>query len=177
MAGLGIIATALSVAGGTLGAIGAIQQGQQEKAEAEQQALVLRQEAQEKRAIAGQQAREIQRQKKVLQSRQLSLAAAQGGAGDPSIVNAIADVEGEAEERFLTKQAQGDTAKQNLLYQADQTVRAGRAAARQRGFSAFSSLLEGATTGLETYRKYYGANTAFGASPSYHPGRSVTQPG
>lgn len=174
-AALPYAATAASVVGGGLQLIGGLQQAQE--AERQSQFLAEQQEkqAQQERAIAGSRARETQRQKRLLQSRQLAVAAKTGGASDPSVVSAIADVEAEAELRTLTEQAAGETAAASLIAQAGETRRQGRERARSLRFGAFSSLLEGAVTGFRLFPE--GGSTGGGGTiPTYEPDTSYQTP-
>ena len=176
MAEIALIASAVTTAVGTgLKVIGGLQQAQEAERQAQFQAEQQERQAQQERAISGARAREEQRRKRLLQSRQLAVAAKTGGASDPSVVSAIADVEAEAELRTLTEQAAGETAARGIIAQAGETRRQGRARARALRFGAFTSLLEGAATGFKLFAG--GADTGgTGEIPTYEPDTSYQIP-
>ena len=162
-----ILGTAATLVGGGLQFFGGLSQAAEQEAAANYQAKVEEARGKQEAAIAGARARETQRQKRLLQSRQLAVAAKGGGASDPSVVGAIADVEAEAEYRTLTEQAAGQTAQRGAFAQAEQTRRLGKAQARQTRIGAFTSLLETAVTGFDVYRKLQPRGG--GGIPSYNP--------
>jgi hypothetical protein len=116
------MAQALAVAGvaGTLmkGA-GTILSGYQQAKEDKSEANQLDAAAGQERASSQRQGMEEQRQSQLVQSRALALAAAGGGASDPTVVNDIANIAGEGEYRSLTALYNGD--QQARTYEAKAT--------------------------------------------------------
>lgn len=108
--------TALS-AGGTI--VGANSQAKELRAEAGQ----LEQQAGQDRASSQRTAAEQKRQARLLASRAQAVGAATGGGLDPTVVNTIANIEGEGELRALT-----------ALFDGEEEARSGemQAAARRR---------------------------------------------
>lgn len=79
-----------------------------------------RQKAKTERALAGHRARDKRRAGRYLASKGQARAAAGGaGAGDPTVVNIIGDIKGEAEYRALMDLFMGDEAANMLNYRAE----------------------------------------------------------
>ena len=169
MAGLAFLATAASIVGTGLTFVGGLQQASEQERAAEFAAQQKEIEAQQQRAIAGAKAREHYRQSRLVQSRQLAVAAKSGGAADPSVVGAIADVAGEGEFRALTEQAVGETAARAGEAQADELRRLGQARADASRFKAFSSLLTGAAGTLDVYSQFADRFSQTQSKPGYSP--------
>lgn len=107
------IAGSLISAGGTI--LGANSQAKQLRGEAAQ----LEVQAGQERASSQRQAIEERRQGRIASSRALAIAAASGGgADDPSVINAIANIEGEGEYRALTALYEGNSSGDDLVRQA-----------------------------------------------------------
>ncbi len=119
------IPVALMAAGSLLSAGGSIIGANSEAKELRSQAAQLDAQAGLERASSQRAAIDEKRQARLLASRGLAVAAASGGgADDPSVVNALAGIEGEGEYRALT-----------ALYNGDQTASGmeADAAAKRRG--------------------------------------------
>jgi hypothetical protein len=122
------IPLALAVAGTALSAGGTIIGSQAEGRELNLQAGQLDTAAGLERATSQRAAMEERRQARLANSRALAVAAASGGgADDPSVINAMAGIEGEGEYRALTALFNGE---QSALGLEDE------AAARRRGAKA-----------------------------------------
>lgn len=94
---MGVMA-AVSLAGTAMSAVGSIRQGQQQKLNADYEALQMEKNAKQVEAAGQQAALEKRRQYDILQSRALAIAGASGaGALDPDVLNIIGglNVEGE----------------------------------------------------------------------------------
>ena len=75
-------------------------------------------------------------------SRALAIAAASGaGADDPTVVNAIADIEGEGEYRALTALYEGNVAGDDLERQAKARRREAKSVKKQSYFKAAGTIL------------------------------------
>jgi hypothetical protein len=103
---LAVGATALQ-AGGTI--IGANAEAKSLRSEAAQLDAMAGQD----RASSQREAVEQRRQARLLQSRALAVGAATGGAMDPTVVNTIADLEGEGAYRALTALYEGEESAQS----------------------------------------------------------------
>lgn len=99
--GLAVAGSALS-AGGTI--LGAKSEAKQLRSEADQ----LEIQAGTERASSQRRAMEERRQARLVSSRALAVAAASGGASDPTVVNMMADIEGEGEYRALSALYEGN---------------------------------------------------------------------
>ena len=111
--GLAVAGSALS-AGSTI--LGANSEAKQLRSEAEQIDI----QAGKERASSQRAAIEERRQAKKVSSRALALAAASGGgASDPSVINNIAEIEGEGEYRALTALYNGEEAARGQEFEAD----------------------------------------------------------
>lgn len=95
---------AVSLAGTAMGAMGSIRQGQQQKLNADYEALQLTKNAKQTEAAGQQAALEKRRQYDILQSRALAIAGASGaGALDPDVLNIIGGLNAEGERAFGTE--------------------------------------------------------------------------
>jgi hypothetical protein len=140
----------LAVAGTALSAGGTIIGTQAEGRELNLQAGQLDAAAGRERASSQRSAMEERRQARLANSRALALAAASGGgADDPSVVNAMAGIEGEGEYRALTSLYNGEEAA--LGMEAD-------AAARRRGAKSVKAagLIKAGGTILNAGASLYG---------------------
>lgn len=134
---------ALTVLGGAASAGGSILSANADAKELNLQADQLSAQAGTERATAQRRAMEERRQARLVSSRALSLAAAGGGADDPSVVNNLANIAGEGEYRALTALYEGNDAAASM--EAD-------AAARRRGAKSVKTagLIKAGTTILST---------------------------
>lgn len=90
-----------SLAGTAMGAVGTIRQGQQQKLNADYEALQMEKNAKQVEASGQQAALEKRRQYDILQSRALAIAGASGaGALDPDVLNIIGGLNAEGERAF-----------------------------------------------------------------------------
>lgn len=127
-------------AGGTI--IGSSAQSRELKREAVQ----LDQQAGQDRASSQRAAMEQRRQARLLQSRALARAAATGGASDPTVVNILANLEGEGEYRALTALYEGEERARNSEMQADARRREAKNAKKAGLIQAGGQVLQGAAT-------------------------------
>jgi len=148
------MSTELAVAGLGLTAAGSIIGANSKAKELRSQADQLEQQALLDRASSQRKAIEERRQADIMVSRGRAVAAAGGGGvDDPSVVNALAAIQGEGEYRALTALYEGETSATSKEQQAV----ANRAAARQAktvgGIMAGGSILSGGATLLDRYGK------------------------
>lgn len=125
------IPLALTLGGAALGAGGSIIGANAEAREMRREAAQLEAQAGLERASSHRQAIDGRRQARLAMSRGLAVAAASGaGADDPTVVNTLADIEGEGEYRALS-----------ALYAGEETARGmeAEAAARRRGAKSTKS--------------------------------------
>jgi hypothetical protein len=146
------IPLALLAAGTALSAGGSILGANSEAAALRSQAAQLDAQAGLERASSQRQAIDEKRQAKLAASRGLAIAAASGGgADDPSVVNALAGIEGEGEYRALTALYNGD---QTALGMEDEAKakRAGAKSVKTAGYlKAAGSIL---SSGASIYDRY-----------------------
>jgi hypothetical protein len=95
MSGLEVIGAISALASTAVGVFGTITAGNEQKAQYEYQAKVAEQKADEARAASQRDAISKRREGDIIQSRMRSVAAAQGGLSDPSVIDAFGDVESE----------------------------------------------------------------------------------
>jgi hypothetical protein len=120
---------ALTVAGAGLMAGGSIIGGNSQAASLRAQADQLDVEAGADIASSQRKAMEERRQARLAGSRALALAASSGaGVDDPSVVNAIAGIEGEGEYRALVALYEGETSAQSKKAQAEANRRGAKSA-------------------------------------------------
>lgn len=122
------IPAVLAIGGSALSAGGSIISANSQAKELRMQADQLDAQAGLKRASSQRQAIDEKRQARLAVSRGLAVAAASGGgASDPTVVNTLANIEGEGEYRALTALYNGDEEASSMEAQA---------AANRRGASA-----------------------------------------
>lgn len=143
--GIGGWGTVLQAGGQVFG--GMAQQGDENRIAAQ-----LRANAVATRAMASRDAEQVTRRGNLLASRAQAVAAASGGgASDPTVVNTIADIQGESHLRSLTAIASGENEAQNLEYAASARKRMGRAASTVGLMSAAGTVLTGQATAAAKY--------------------------
>lgn len=166
---LQVAGTLMSVKGGLDAAKAARVAGQRQRAAKESEAALYTSRAQQEVAAAQQRGFEEKRKAKLVASRAIALAASGGGgASDPTVMNLLADVEGEGAYRQAVRVYQGEEAARTLRYQAagaryegELAEEAGSAKARAYKTQAISSLLSGAGS---LYGKYGGSPSAGGSN-------------
>ena len=139
---MGVAAVPLMVAGGLLGAKGALDEGRSRREASYASAAELRVNAGQEEA-AGQFAGEEElRKTKMLQSRMLAIAGASGaGALDPTVVNLASGAEAEGHLAAATQRYNAKSAAVKMRNQADITQREGDAYAKASRYKAAGSLL------------------------------------
>ena len=159
---------ALVSAGGTI--LGAKSEAKGLRREAAQ----LEVNAGQERASSQRQAMDERRQGRLASSRALAIAAASGGgADDPTIVNAMADLEGESEHRALTALYEGNVAGDDLERQAKVRRREAKSVKTQSYFKAGATILG---AGASLADRYGGGSSPATATPApsgggtYRPG-------
>lgn len=136
------IPIALAVGGAGLSAAGSIIGGNSQAKELRMQAAQLDAQAGDDRASAQRQSIEERRQTRIAGSRALALAASSGGgADDPSVVNLIANMEGEGEYRALTALYNGETEARSKEDQAAANRRGAKTAKTVGMLKAASSII------------------------------------
>ncbi len=139
----------LAVAGSALSAGSTIIGANSEAKELRSQASQLEAQAGLERASSQRQAIDEKRQARLASSRALAVAAASGaGADDPTVVNAIAGIEGEGEYRALTALYNADQEALGMEAQAKANRRAAKA-------TKTAGLLKGAGTILSAGSSLY----------------------
>lgn len=155
------VGTILGAAGGVRSAKASRKQGRQALLIAQQQATDLERQAIETKAIAQRQAIDQREQGELLISRAQALAAASGGsATDQTVLDVIADIDGEAAYRAAMSMYEGERDAQTLRTEAGY-VRQGGIIAKQESnarakayeMEAVSTLAKGATTFYDRYTK------------------------
>jgi len=141
MAGLGTI---LGVVGSVVSAVGTIAAGQASRRDAEFQAKQLDIQAKAEFAAGQREAEEIERNKKLVLSRQQALAAASGmGADDPTIVTIAAETAGYGKYQELSALAAGEMRQRQAQYAAASARATGRADAAGAWFSGAGTIIGG----------------------------------
>lgn len=133
-------ATTMMQAGGTI--IGSKAEARALKGEADQ----LDAMAGNDRASSQREAAEQRRQARLLQSRALAVGAATGGASDPTVVNIIADLEGEGAYRALTSLYEGEESARSKEMQASARRGEAKNAKRAGMIGAAGQVLSGASS-------------------------------
>lgn len=134
------MAEALAIGGKVIGGAGSILGGFAKSKSLKGEAKQLDANAGLERAMSQREAMEERRQARLLNSRALAVAAASGGgADDPTVVNIMADIEGEGEYRALTALFNGEASARGLENQA----RAKRVSARN---AKIGGIIEGASS-------------------------------
>lgn len=151
MAGLGTIATVLSIAGGVANAVGTvaagraqIQAGRDQQAVANFEADQLDMQAKEERAAAQQEALQLKRQKTLALSKLQARGAASGfTATDPSALHLAGEIEGYGTLQQQLAMYGGDSRARGLTASADARRFEGRAAARGGKLAAAGTIIGG----------------------------------
>jgi hypothetical protein len=146
------IPLALAVAGTALSAGGTIIGSQAEGRELNLQATQLDAQAGRERATSQRQAMEERRQARLASSRGLALAAASGGGtDDPSVVNALASIEGEGEYRAMSALYSGEESAKGMEDEADARRRGAKSTKAGGLIKAGSTIL---SAGSSLHGKY-----------------------
>lgn len=142
----------LKIAGDLIGAGGTILGARSEAKELRREAAQMEVNAGQERAVSQRQAIEERRQGRLASSRALAVAAASGaGTDDPTIVNAIADLDGESEYRALTALYEGNQRGDDLERQAKSRRREAKSVKTQSYFKAAGSILGAGSTLFDRY--------------------------
>lgn len=142
------------VAGTALSAGGSILGANAEARALREQAAQLDAEAMTDRASSQRRMIEEKRQGRLAQSRAVAVAAASGGgADDPSIVNAVADLEGDSEYRALSALYEGETAARSKEAQAAANRRGAKAVKTAGVIKAVGSVLSTGSSMFDRYGK------------------------
>lgn len=129
-----------------------LQQGRQAAAQAQLQAVEHERDANAEAAAAQREAAIERRRARNLMSRARAVAAASGaGASDPTVVNALTDIETQGEMNALNALWSGNTTAQALRTGADVARRTGRASRTAGNYRAASTALAGATDWFTKY--------------------------
>lgn len=143
--GLAVAGSALS-AGSTI--LGANSEAKQLRSEAEQIDI----QAGKERASSQRASIEERRQAAKVSSRALALAAASGaGASDPSVINNIAEIEGEGEYRALTALYNGEETARGQEFEADNRRKEAKNVKKAALVKAAGTIL---STGSSLFGKY-----------------------
>lgn len=147
--------TWLLVGSSAIQGFSAIQSGRAAQTQYEYQAKLAEREAQQTRAFGEVEAAKKRREGRLAESRQRAIAAASGGAGDPSVLNILATTEAEAQYASDMERFRGKAGAAGRRLQA-QGLRLRGQSARQQG------LLTGLGNFLQAGGTYAEANpTAF----------------
>ncbi len=145
--GLTIAGTALSAGGSILGA-------NSEAKEMRREANQLEANAGLERASSQRAAMEERRQARLAASRALTVAAASGGGvDDPTVLNALAGIEGEGEYRALSALYEGNESASGMEAEAQARRRGAKSTKRAGLIKAGSSIL---SSGSSLYDRYGG---------------------
>lgn len=176
--GTGFLAPALSVGGSLLSAFGQQQQGASQREVGQRslelaqfQAGQLRQNANSSLGAAQRSATDIQRNADYVASHALAVAAASGGgASDPTVINLIAQTQGEAAYRKSVALYQGDEQARAMRMQADAGIYGGQMAVDKGNQIALASNIGAAATimrgGASLFSKYGAGGPEKNESPS-----------
>lgn len=145
------IPIALAVGGAALSAGGTILGANAEAKSLKGEANQLEQQAGQTRAASQRQAMEERRQSRFLQSRALAVGAATGGASDPTVVNAIAGLEGEGEYRALVRLYEGEEEGRGMEVEAKNRRKEAKNVKRAGYISAASQILKSGASMFERY--------------------------
>lgn len=168
------ILPALMLAGSAVSAGGTIIGAKSEAKGLRREAAQLEVNAGQERAVSQRDAIEQRRQGRLASSRALAVAAASGGGvDDPTVVNAIANLDGESEYRALTAMYEGDTRGDDLERQAKARRTEAKNVKKQALFKAGSTII-GAGGGIaDRYRPkkpFASGRTAPNGGGTYRPG-------
>lgn len=127
---------------------------------AEYEAQQLEQNAGQQQAAAQRAATEERRMANLAASRALAVAAASGGASDPTVVNLMARIQGEGAYRSMMELYGGEDRARLMRAQAASTRRGGQMfnedaqrASKAAKFGAFSTVMKGSSSLYEKYGK------------------------
>lgn len=146
-----MIPLALTVAGTAMQAGGTIIGARAEAKQLNSEADQLEDKAGNVRASSQRRAMEERRQSRLASSRALALAAATGGASDPTVVNILAGLDGEGEYRALTALYEGEEEGRGLEFEARNRRKEAKNAKRAGYIEAAGSVLK---AGSSMYEKY-----------------------
>lgn len=147
------IATGATIVGSVVRGVGQARAGRAAKEAADYEAGQLDAMSGEELAAGQREYLETTRQKKLLQSR--AVAAAAGGASDPSVVDNIADIEREGEYRAMLGLYGGIQRAKGLRAQAEGTRRSGQAALRGGRLAAAGTIVGGVASAFSDAGSFY----------------------
>ena len=166
-------AAAAGIAGTALSAYGQYRAGDSAKKRAKFEAEQLEAKADEVLSVSQRQAIEQERQGRLAASRALAVAAASGGgATDPTVVDVMEDLAGEASYKKMSALYEGKQQASDLKLQAEATRETGEVAKESGKLSALGTALGG---GASLYAKY-GADSPW-AKNLWHRASSGMAPG
>lgn len=152
------IPLALMAAGTAVSAAGTIGGANAEAKELRTEAGQLDQQAGQDRASSQRTGAEQKRQAKLLQSRALAVAGASGGGvNDPTVVNILANLEGEGEYRMLTALYEGEEEARSKELQAAARRREAKNVKKAALFNAAGQVLQ---AGATMYTRFGGGQQA-----------------
>lgn len=142
----------LQIAGSLVSAGGTILGAKSEAKQLRKEAAQLEANAGQERAVGQRAAMDERRQGRLASSRALAIAAASGAsADDPTIVNALADLEGEGEYRALTALYEGNVAGDDLARQAQSRRKEAKNVKRASYFKAAGTILGAGSSLADRY--------------------------
>lgn len=148
------MAQALAVVGKTVEGVGSIVSGNSQAKQLKSEARQLDRNAGLERATSQRQSIDERRQADLASSRALALAAASGGgAGDPTVANLIAGIEGEGEYRALTALYNGDQSARGMEDEAKARRKEARNVKRAAIFKAAGSILSAGSSLSDRFGK------------------------
>lgn len=142
---------ALAIAGSAMSAGGTILGANSQAGALKSEASQLDAQAGIFRASSQRQAMEERRQAGLAGSRALTLAAAQGGASDPTVMNIIANLSGEGEYRALTALYDGEEKARSNEVEANNRRKEAKNVKRAGYISAASTILQAGSTMASKY--------------------------
>lgn len=143
---------ALAIGGKVVSGVGTILSAQSQAKALKKEARQLDAQAGTERASSQRAAMEERRQARLAQSRGLALAAASGGgADDPTVMNLLADLEGEGEYRALTSLYEGEEQGRSLEAQADARRKEAKNAKRAGWMQGIGTILGAGTSMADRY--------------------------
>lgn len=144
----------LAIGGKLVEGVGSIVSGNSQAKQLKSEAKQLERNAGLERATSQRQSIEERRQAELASSRALALAAASGGgADDPTVVNTIADIEGEGEYRALTALYNGDQSARGMEDEAAARRKEAKNIKRASIFKAVGSVLSAGSSLMDRYGK------------------------
>lgn len=144
----------LAIGGKLVEGVGSIVGGNSQAKQLKSEAKQLERNAGLERATSQRQSIEERRQAELASSRALALAAASGGgADDPTVVNTIADIEGEGEYRALTALYNGDQSARGMEDEAAARRKEAKNIKRASIFKAVGSVLSAGSSLMDRYDK------------------------